>query len=314
MMARGAHAQDDGLAPGLPAQWRPTWRREFVAADLDCPLFVEGGVSVQRESLGLDDHAHPGWELHVIASGTMVTELANGDCLEAIGGDLVLTAPGVQHRGLNYVIPPSKLMWLVLGPMQESLAKGSGLLAADLARIERCLREAGTCVMRAPSLVAHVRVLMRLLREQPLARGSLRAAQVRSACAALVLEMAHVLGGADQQTAGPVTLAARAWLAEHLDQPIAVPALAKQHGLAPSRFHEVFLAETGETPAACHLRLRIAAAARLLRDRPDDRVGAIAAKLGFADQRYFATCFRRHTGMSPSTYRRIAYRGSRPTR
>jgi AraC-like DNA-binding protein len=110
-------------------------------------------------------------------------------------------------------------------------------------------------------------------------------------------------GGQARRTQGAAIIRAIGLICANLAQPLRVEQLAAESGLSPSRFHECFVADTGETPAAYQLRLRCLRAAELLRARSDSPVKAIAASLGFSDQRYFSTCFKRQMGMTPSEFR-----------
>jgi AraC-like DNA-binding protein len=73
-------------------------------------------------------------------------------------------------------------------------------------------------------------------------------------------------------------------------------------GLHPTRFHERFLIEIGQTPAEWRIRRRIALAQERLRV-PDASVTEVAFALGFASSQYFATAFKKYTGRTPTEYR-----------
>jgi AraC-like DNA-binding protein len=75
-------------------------------------------------------------------------------------------------------------------------------------------------------------------------------------------------------------------------------------GLSTGYFHDIFLRETGFTPARYHLRLRIAAAkeALIVTDRS---ITHIAVDLGFSSSQYFATTFRKVVGLTPVQYRQL---------
>ena len=89
----------------------------------------------------------------------------------------------------------------------------------------------------------------------------------------------------------------------HYTEPIAVESLIEQSGLSRAFFHRRFLEETGCTPGEYIASLRMEQARNLLclTRMP---VGEIGALCGYPDSVYFARIFRRHTGMTPSAYRR----------
>ena len=90
---------------------------------------------------------------------------------------------------------------------------------------------------------------------------------------------------------------------ERLAEPLRIAQLAAAVQLSPGRFHLRFLSETGYTPADYWSRRRLAKARELLADRSLS-ITDIAHTLGFSTSQYFATFFRRFTGMSPRDYRR----------
>lgn len=286
------------------------WRRHFDQAIEDCPLFIDGGICVQTETFELSPHAHPGYELHVVESGRLLVHLDQGQRLEAAGGDLMITSPGVRHWGDHHVIPPSKLLWVVLGPLHPQDVAGSCLLPADMTNVERTFRQVGNTVISAPALLKRFRTLHRMLKERDRHTGDYHSAQIRAELCLIILDAVAALETSERKQPGTVTLAARQYLADHLSESISIPKLAAHLNLSPSRFHELFLTETGESPSACHMRLRMERAIELLRANDKLPIAQIAQGVGFADQRYFATCFKRLLGVTPSVFRGIQLRGT----
>jgi len=84
-------------------------------------------------------------------------------------------------------------------------------------------------------------------------------------------------------------------------------ALAERCGLSVSRLQHLCREQMGES--LLHLRdAALLVRARELLDEDARSVAAVAAFLGFADQRYFATWFRRQCGLSPREWRRAQRR------
>ena len=93
-----------------------------------------------------------------------------------------------------------------------------------------------------------------------------------------------------------------AWIDAHLDAGISARQVAAKVGLSTSRFVHRFKEATG-IPFGPHLRTRLMGeAARRLAD-PTLRIAEISAGLGFANQNWFATAFRKHYGLTPSAWR-----------
>jgi transcriptional regulator GlxA family with amidase domain len=103
------------------------------------------------------------------------------------------------------------------------------------------------------------------------------------------------------------TAAARAWAAEHLDEPLTVEQLARHAGMSPRTFNRRFRDETGQSPGVWVRNLRIDKARELLeqRDLPVDEVARLSGLGSGGNLRHH---LRRGLGMSPSSYRKV-YQG-----
>ena len=95
------------------------------------------------------------------------------------------------------------------------------------------------------------------------------------------------------------------YIEEHLGEPIAIPALAAQHGLSRHALYRIFAEEFKMTPTAYINARRLGRAAVLLAEG-DLPVSAVAAAVGFDDYNYFIRLFRRAYGATPLAYRRAS--------
>lgn len=119
----------------------------------------------------------------------------------------------------------------------------------------------------------------------------------------------HRDGGQAQYIDSPVPAAGGelapllAWIGEHLDGEITVPALARRARMSERTFARRFRAETGTTPALWTARQRLLRAQELLEetDLPVEEVGRRAGFGGAAGLRHH---FARELGTSPAAYRR----------
>jgi transcriptional regulator GlxA family with amidase domain len=91
------------------------------------------------------------------------------------------------------------------------------------------------------------------------------------------------------------------WLADHLDADLSVGALAARACLSERQFARVWRAETGMTPAAYVLGLRVERARALLED--GQSVDGAARAAGFASAEVLRRVFHRRLGVGPSDYR-----------
>ena len=87
-----------------------------------------------------------------------------------------------------------------------------------------------------------------------------------------------------------------------LDQDLSTPALAAVAGLSASRFHRVFIAETGESPHAYVARLRLERAAFYLVTQ-EGTVLDTAVAVGYDNADTFTRAFTRRFSTAPSRYR-----------
>jgi len=96
-----------------------------------------------------------------------------------------------------------------------------------------------------------------------------------------------------------------AYIREHLDEPAVLPELAAQAGLSLSRFKTWFKEATGTTPLDYVLKYKIQKAQEaLLKGKLS--IAGIAYETGFQNAQYFATVFKRFTGLTPGAYKQRA--------
>jgi len=94
----------------------------------------------------------------------------------------------------------------------------------------------------------------------------------------------------------------------HIGEPLALETLAAVAHFSPFHFHRVFSAMTGETLADCVRRRRLELAAGCLLAWRSRTVLSIALDLGFASNEVFTRNFHQHFGVTPSGWRKGAWR------
>jgi transcriptional regulator GlxA family with amidase domain len=96
---------------------------------------------------------------------------------------------------------------------------------------------------------------------------------------------------------------AQDWLHQNFQQTFPLEAPARRAGMSLRNFVRRFKQATGDSPLLYLQKLRIAAAKRLLEN--DHRtVQETSDAVGYQDAAFFRSLFQRHTGVSPSAYRR----------
>ena len=94
----------------------------------------------------------------------------------------------------------------------------------------------------------------------------------------------------------------------HLADPLDLATLAGVAHFSSWHFHRVFQAMAGETLADCVRRRRLEVAAARLLGLPPEPVLAIALDVGFGSAAVFTRAFNAHFGVTPTDWRRGAYR------
>jgi AraC family transcriptional regulator len=93
------------------------------------------------------------------------------------------------------------------------------------------------------------------------------------------------------------------YIEEHLPEDISLATLAELAGLSPFHFARAFKQSFGLPPHRYLSSLRVEQAKSLLAD-PAVSVTQVGFNLGFSETSSFTTTFRKHTGLTPTAYRR----------
>ena len=94
----------------------------------------------------------------------------------------------------------------------------------------------------------------------------------------------------------------RAYISEHYGEKLTLDSLSKRFFINKYYLAKIFKEQYGYTVNACIAQVRIGKAKELLRFS-DRSVEAISFDCGFTDPNYFARCFKKVEGVSPSEYR-----------
>jgi AraC-like DNA-binding protein/mannose-6-phosphate isomerase-like protein (cupin superfamily) len=101
-------------------------------------------------------------------------------------------------------------------------------------------------------------------------------------------------------------------LGQHFGEPIQVRDAARTCGMSESHFMSFFKRTTGQSFMAYLNHCRVERAEALL-VTSDKSMSEISQEMGFCDQSYFGTVFRRLVGMTPAAYRRRFRTGQQAT-
>ena len=94
----------------------------------------------------------------------------------------------------------------------------------------------------------------------------------------------------------------QAFIAEHPEADLSVPALAQRAAMSPRTFARRFAAELGASPGQYVQQVRVESAKRRL-EQADDSIAAIAVDCGFGSEETMRRSFLRVLRVAPSSYR-----------
>jgi AraC-like DNA-binding protein len=262
-------------------------------------LRVLGRYRYSRAHPPLADHEHPGMmEISYLARGTQ-NYWMGGDCYRMTGGDLFVTfpdephstGPDPEHCGLMY--------WFIL-ELPESPEGFLGMpdpIAEAYWQGLRHFPHRHCCA--GPGLQP---VAERVFRAAEAPESPLRVARMHLALLEYLHEILALSQRAPVRAVSGVMAHVLEYIDHRMDDGLTVEVLAREAGLSVPRFKARFRAETGFPPAEFVLRRRIERASQLL-STSGLSVLEVALQLGFSSSQYFASAFRRITGMTPTAFR-----------
>lgn len=286
---------------------RPNSKRLIINTHwLGMPLVAEGGFDSLRKPIGLSGHAHPGYEITYLEKGEVTWQLATGESLHVCGGKMAITQPGLIHQGEWEIIRPCTLYWIIYCPANPGSHLNSPFNKDLLAQIDGRLANAGNKVVAADGEIVS---LFRNLHRSLLSQGRtdpLQRAEMQSLASLILVKTTQSF--TNTETSGDVPQAhASRLLDKQLEEKIPISSLAQRAGMSVKSFRAILKKETGQSPADYLARARCAKAREFLA-HSNETITAIAFGCGFESSQYFATCFRKYTGMSPGEFRKEAKR------
>ena len=94
------------------------------------------------------------------------------------------------------------------------------------------------------------------------------------------------------------------YMQNNLSENLRLEDFARKASMSVSHFSERFRRQTGQSPMAYFIHLRMRLACRLL-DLSDKPVKTVAIEIGYRDPYYFSRIFKKSMGISPDKYRAI---------
>jgi AraC-like DNA-binding protein len=215
------------------------------------------------------------------------------------GGDVFLTFPDEPHSTGGKPSEPGVLYWLNV----RRPAEGCTFLGLPEAESQTLLAALDALPHRHFRATQHTKTLFRdLFRWHDSPGNPARTLRLRLAVTRLLLDVIDASGPRAKSPASERISEIIRLTRSHPERDFRLDDLARHARLSLSHFKKRFRAETGLSPRQFILRDKIEAAKRILHAQSTS-VTDIALDLGFVSSQYFATVFKRITGMTPSRYR-----------
>jgi AraC-like DNA-binding protein/quercetin dioxygenase-like cupin family protein len=262
-------------------------------------LRVLGRYRYLRAHPPLADHSHPGMmEISYLARGTQNYWMGK-TCFRMSGGDLFVTFPDEPHSTGPDPEHCGLMFWMIL-ELPESPQNFMGLPTKQAQAYWEGLRNfphRHCCA--GPGLQPILDGVFRTAASQ---QTSLQRARIHLGILEYLLEILSLAQREPVRALSPEMAVVVEHIEHHIDEPLPVERLARESGLSIPRFKSRFRAEAGFPPAEFVLRRRIERASRLL-SSTHATVLEIALQCGFTSSQYFASAFRRVTGVTPTAFR-----------
>jgi AraC-like DNA-binding protein len=213
------------------------------------------------------------------------------------GGDVLVSQPGQKHSTGDSPMERATLYWLLV-TLDAEEGRFLGHEPVEGRKLIDGLAALGTRKFRGTP------VLHRCLDDIFAAyfdAGPCRNTLVRVLATEFLIRVIELAGRPTRSELSPAILAALGYVHEHIDQNINLEYLAESSSMSLSHFKQRFRKEVGLPPREYILRQKIDRAGEMLTSGM--RITDIAHELGFSSSQYFATVFRRYSGVSPTKYR-----------
>ena len=275
------------------------------------------------QSWGLPVHRNEGIELGYLTRGKL-DFIVEGIPHKLKAGDLTVTRPWQPHQVGNPIISASRMHWLILDVgvrrpndswnwptwinfSEHDLRKLTQLLSHNEQvvwqgnkQIEKCFEKISNYIQEADNPESIQTRLQLYINE-------------------LFLEVFEMLQVQNIKLNAKLTSTRRsvemflAGLSEHIDYPWTLDSMARHCDLGRSRFAHYCKQITNMTASEYLNSCRIEKARQLLTTKDQSStILDIAMKCGFDSSQYFATVFKKKTGMSPSQYQENTLAEQRP--
>lgn len=286
-------------------------RRKYPGLDLGEALpqilSVGGWDAAAPQDWGLKLHCNEGVKIAYLARGTM-TLVLDGDRHELRAGDMFVVRPWQLHAFGDPNVVASQIIWVLFDvgvrrPHEQwHWPDWLAWTDQDRRRLTHFLSRSEEPFCRSSREVA------RTFREidEVVATGDIEGQEtrLRLTISMMLLQFMNQLQSQDPGLDSALTSSKRtvqiflSRLEHALDEDWTLENMAAECNLSRTQFSQHCLALTNMSPVRYLQSLRLDAAKRKLAAR-SGTVTEIAHECGFSSSQYFATCYRRHFGITP---------------
>ncbi len=230
-------------------------------------------------------HHHTDFEIHILADGAQTYEW-NDENVRLCDGDFVIFPPSVRHRSVEN---------------SENMRKYSVTFKSEVFDTNRVL-----CGRISDEILAAVRFVVSECASPTVFSEHL--------CLNRIFEMALLLFRLCGFEESPVKnlpestderlVLAKKYIADNIEQPISVSDISSYCYLSEKQITRLFIKNEGISPARYINRERMKKICELIREK-DLSFKEISLRFGYANECYFNTAFKKHSGMSPGQYRKM---------
>jgi AraC-like DNA-binding protein len=264
----------------------------------DVPMLGMYTYAHARPDLPVHRHAG-GWEICYLERGSQTFEVQR-QAYHLRGGDLFVTLPDEPHGTGGSPSEPGVLYWINV----RRPRRGRGWLGLPRPEGESLLAALSSLPNRQFRATQQTKSLFKdLFRWHDAPEIAHRTTRIRNGVIRLLLDIhdasrRHAKSQSSRRIEEIIRL-----VRETPQSDFRLCDLAARAGLSLSHFKKRFKAETGLAPRQFILKEKIELAKGFLDDQQTS-ITDIAIDLGFVSSQYFATVFKRLSGMTPSEYRR----------
>jgi AraC-like DNA-binding protein len=248
----------------------------------------------------LETHAHEGMmEICYCDKGMQVYEV-NGEEYQIRGGDVFITFPDEPHGTARHPEEKGTLYWLLVKLPEKGRflhyeeEESSVFIKALMGIKERHFK--GTEGMK--------KMLDQLfgLHDEPV-QQTIHKLQTLNLISTFLLTVIEYSQKKVTSKQSDRISEIRNYIHNNIYQNLPIELLAKELCMSDSHFKSWFKKEFGMPPVDYILRTRVEEGKKLLQLRDGESVTSIAFKLNFSSSQYFATVFKKYTGMSPAEFK-----------